>query len=215
MTAVAALTLDFNGTLSDDEPILCEIFQQLFAARGRPLSAAAYYRELAGLSDEAIVLRWLGDDYPELEAAVQERVARYCARVSNGATIGEPVREAVRYAAARVPVVIVSGAAHAEIAPVVEAAGLVPYLSAIVSSDSVRRGKPDPEGYLLALAQLGVPAAATLAFEDSEAGVAAARAAGLRCIGVRGTVAPGRLRGVEELVEAIDRPLLERLLTRA
>jgi beta-phosphoglucomutase-like phosphatase (HAD superfamily) len=35
---VAAITFDFNGTLSNDEPILCEIFRALFGGRGRPLS---------------------------------------------------------------------------------------------------------------------------------------------------------------------------------
>ena len=52
-----------------------------------------------------------------------ERVDRYAAEAADGATVIEPLREAVRYAAARVPVAIVSGAFRAEIEPVVEAAG--------------------------------------------------------------------------------------------
>lgn len=215
MAPVVALTFDFNGTLSDDEPILCAIFRELFAERGRPLPETAYYAELAGLSDEAIVRRWLGDDYPDLAGAVAERIARYRARVADGSTIGPEARAAVRYAAARVPVAIVSGAALAEIEPVVEAAGLAALLTAVVSAEAVERGKPDPEGYVRALGLLGVDAASAVAFEDTEAGLAAARAAGMRCIAVGATVAPERLADAEAHVPALTEAVVARLLAPA
>ena len=59
-----AIVFDFNGTLSDDEPILCEIFIRLFAEHGKPLSAQEYFDELAGLSDPEIVRTWLGPTTP-------------------------------------------------------------------------------------------------------------------------------------------------------
>ena len=88
MTARAVL-FDFNGTLSDDEPILCAIFQELFAEHGRPLSVQEYYDELAGLSDPEIVFTWLGRDHPHVDAVIAERVARYRAAVSDGSSIHE------------------------------------------------------------------------------------------------------------------------------
>src|SRR4029077_20441647 len=147
----------FTGTLSDDEPIMCAIFIDLFAEHGKPLTAREYYDDLAGLSDPEIVRRWLGADHPEVDAVIEERVNRYCAAVGDGSTIHEHVREAVRYASERVPLAICSGAARAEIEPVVEAAGLADCFRAIVSSDDVVRGKPDPEGYRKALDLLGHP----------------------------------------------------------
>jgi len=72
MTPVRGIVFDFNGTLSDDEPILCEIFRELFAEHGRPLSAQEYYDELAGLSDPEIVLTWLGRDQPNVDEIVTE-----------------------------------------------------------------------------------------------------------------------------------------------
>ena len=89
MARVSAITFDFNGTLSNDEPILCAIFQRLFRERGRPLSDQEYYDELAGLSDEAIVSAWLGEDYPDVTGAVAERVQRYRELVIDGSTIDE------------------------------------------------------------------------------------------------------------------------------
>jgi beta-phosphoglucomutase len=215
MPPVSAITFDFNGTLSDAEPILCEIFRTLFAASGRPLSEQQYYDELAGLSDETIVATWLGEGYPDIAGTVAERVSRYRELVADGSTIVEPVREAVRYAAARVPIAIVSGATLAEIAPVVEAAGLAPLFTAVVSADAVSVGKPHPESYLRALELLGVGAGEAVAFEDTESGVASATGAGMRCIAVSGTLRPERLSRAEALVDAIDVDVLRRLLEPA
>ncbi|HKC77328.1 MAG TPA: HAD family phosphatase, partial [Gaiellaceae bacterium] len=189
----AAVIFDFNGTLSDDEPVLCEIFMHLFAEHGRPMSAQEYFDQVAGLSDPEIVTTWLGEDHPDVQVVVDERVRRYRAAVSDGSTIHEHVREAVRFAAERVSLAICSGAARAEIEPVVDAAGLASCFRAVVSSDDVVHGKPDPEGYLKALALLDADPAEVVVFEDTEAGIASARAAGVgRVLAMRTTLEPHR-----------------------
>lgn len=209
-----AVVFDFNGTLSDDEAIMCEIFVHLFAEHGRPLSAQEYFDELAGYSDPEIVRRWLGRDHPAVDAIVEERIARYRAAVSDGSTVSEEVREALRYAARRVPVAVVSGAARVEIEPVLLAAGLADAVTAVIPADDVENGKPAPDGYVRALTLLNADLRAgdVLVFEDTEAGVTAAKAAGMRCIAVRGTVAPDRLAEADEIVERIDAQLMQRLL---
>jgi beta-phosphoglucomutase len=212
--AVRGVIFDFNGTISHDEPILCEIFCELFAEQGRPLSAQEYFDELAGLSDREIVRTWLGRDHPAVDEVIEERIARYPSRVGDGSSVPEAVRQAVRYAAERVPVGIVSGAAHAEIEPVIEAAGLGGLIAAIVAAEDVAEGKPHPAGYLRALDLLdgALDASDVLVFEDTEAGVASAKAAGMCCVAVLGTLAPERLAAADEIVAAIDVPLLQRLL---
>jgi len=212
MGTVQALMFDFNGTLSHDEPLLCAIYQELFARHGRPLTEEQYSTHLAGLSEEAIIGGWLGVDGPLLASLVAERIARYTAEAADGSTVSEAAREAVRHAAARVPVAIVSGAFRAEIEPVVQAAGIAAELTTIVAADDVARGKPHPEGYLLALARLEVEASAAIAFEDTEAGIASAKAAGLRVVAMRGTLPPARLAAADEHVTTIDVALVERLL---
>jgi beta-phosphoglucomutase len=211
---VRAVIFDFNGTLSHDEPILLAIFQELFAEYGRPLSAEEYFDELAGRSDPEIVRTWLGPDHPAVDEAVERRGERYRELAADGSTVPEEVREAVRYAAERVPVAIVSGAARAEIEPVLEAAGLAGLVSAVVAAEDVASGKPEPDGYLRALELLdaGLPASEVLVFEDTEAGVAAAKAAGMRCIAVLGTLTPERLAAADEIVPSLDVALLRHLL---
>lgn len=209
-----AVIFDFNGTLSHDEPILCEIFMELFAEHGRPVSAQEYFDELAGLSDPEIVRTWLGRDHPDVDEVIEERIRRYRAAVADGSSVPEDLRAAARYAADRVPVAIVSGAARAEIEAVVKAAGIADLLAAIVPAEDVERGKPEPDGYLRALMLLDSDLAAgdVLVFEDTEAGVAAAKGAGMRCFAVLGTLAPERLAQADEIVERIHVPLMERLL---
>jgi beta-phosphoglucomutase len=207
------MVFDFNGTLSDDEPLLCEIFVRLFAEHGKPMSAQEYFDRLAGLSDPEIVRAWLGDDHPDVEAVLAERTDLYREAVVDGSTVHEHVREAVRYAADRVPLAICSGAARAEIEPVLEAAGLTDCFRVIVSSDDVVRGKPDPEGYSSALALLGIDPAAALAVEDTEAGIASARAAGVgRVLALKTTLDPDRLAEADELIDRLDVDLMRRHL---
>ena len=205
----AALLFDFNGTLSDDEHIQCEIYQEIFAEAGKPLGQAEYFAKLAGLSDPEIVRTWLGEERPEL---VAERVRRYQARAADGSTVGPAARQAVQYAAKRARLAVVSGAARVEIESVLGAAGLAPFVSLVVAAEDVSAGKPDPAGYIRALELLDKRPDEAVAFEDSEAGVAAAKAAGLHCIALAGTVEIDRLAAADEIVAAVDVGLMQRVL---
>jgi beta-phosphoglucomutase len=196
----AAAVFDFNGTLSDDEPVLARVYQEL-----RPeLTPDEYFARWVGHTDEEI----LGPD----PALIRRRIERYNELVSDGSTVGEEVRAAVRFAAARVPVGVVSSAYRAEIDPVLAVTGLAEVFTIVVSLDDVTRGKPDPEPYLLAAERLGIRAGELLVFEDTAVGVAAAKAAGAFVVGVTGTLDATRLAAADELAERIDVALLERLL---
>jgi beta-phosphoglucomutase len=162
------------------------------------------------------VRAWLGDR-DDLDAIVGERVDRYRRSVTDGATVPDAMRAAVRFAASRVPVAVVSGATRAEIEPVVAAAGLAGCFGAIVDDSDVAHGKPHPASYELAVSILardapGLEAGEVVAFEDTEAGVASAKAAGVRCIALARTLPPERLAAADEIVDTIDVELLRRVL---
>jgi beta-phosphoglucomutase len=61
---------------------------------------------------------------------------------------------------------------------------LMSYFDAIIDGTKVSKAKPDPEVFLLAAQELGLPAEACVVFEDARAGVEAAKKAGMKCIGV-------------------------------
>lgn len=204
-----AVVFDFNGTLSDDEPVLARVYQELFAELGRPINEAEYYEHLAGHTDEEMLTRWFGSSN---DAWIAERIDRYNALVADGSTIDADTRAALRFAAERVPIAIVSAAARREIDVVVDAAGIRTALSLIVSQDDVKTGKPDPECYLTAARLLDVEPSTMLVFEDTDVGVAAAKAAGARVVGLTRTLGTERMAAADELATRIDLPLLERLL---
>jgi beta-phosphoglucomutase-like phosphatase (HAD superfamily) len=117
----------------------------------------------------------------------------------------------VRQIAARVPVAIASGAARVEIEGVLESSGLRELFPVLICLEDVQRGKPDPQGYLMARDELAdlvgrpLPADQVLVFEDSEQGLRAALAAGMQCIVIEGpTAAPERLTGAAAIVDALD-----------
>jgi beta-phosphoglucomutase len=209
---VRALLLDFNGTLSEDEPILYRIFEELFAEAGRPITEAEYYDQLAGHSDREVIRMWLGREDPVLE---RRKIERYRELAADGSTIDEEARAAVRTAAELAVLAVVSGAARAEIDLVLGAAGIADQFAAVVAMDDVRRSKPDPEGYLIALHLLGVAPSEAAAVEDSPAGVGAAKAAGVYTVGVTTTQPAERLAAADEIAGRVDRDLITRLLSFA
>ena len=206
------MLFDFNGTISDDEPLLCAIFQELFADAGKPLDEDHYFDRLVGLSDAEIVIEWLGQPDP---AVVDRKIARYRERAAGGSTVDDETRRAVLLAAEHGPVAVVSGAARSEIEPVLAAAGLGDAVKLVVSMEDVPRGKPEPDGYLRALELLGLRPDEAVAIEDSPPGVAAALAAGLRCAALTRTFTAERLAGADLLAASVDRELIRRLVTSA
>ena len=206
---IRALLLDFNGTLSDDEPLLYAIFQELFADLGKPISEEEYYNQLAGLSDPEVVEKWLGEPDP---GVVASKIERYRELSADGSTVSAEARRAVLDAAARVAVAVVSGSARSEIEPVLEAAGISGSIAALVAAEDVEHGKPAPDGYLRALELLGIDPHEAVAVEDSDVGIAAANAAGIRCVAVTGTLPLDRLGAADEIINGLDPDFVRRVL---
>lgn len=78
----------------------------------------------------------------------------------------------------KVPIGLVTSASRNSVDPLIRAKSLDKLFSIVVTSDDVEKYKPDPEPYFLAGALLGVEPTDCLVLEDSEEGVAAARAFG-------------------------------------
>ena len=214
---VRAVIFDFNGTISDDEPVLDRLFCAMSAGLGMPLTSEDYYRDLAGLSDVEIVRRIVersGAD-ADVDALLREKVARYTAIVAAEPTVDAATAAFVRAVADRVPVAIVSGAVREEVEHVLRIAGLLERFAAVVTVDDVERGKPDPEGYLLALRSLGsgIAAREVLVFEDADAGVQAAKAAGMRCAALRTPAYTGTPVAADVVLDRLDPAGVDALLT--
>jgi sugar-phosphatase len=100
------------------------------------------------------------------------------------------------------PLAIVTSGATRLAEARLRAAGL-PRPAVLVSADSVSRGKPDPEPYLLAAQRLGVAPGRCTVFEDAPAGVAAGHAAGMRVVALTTTVSAAELNGADRVVATL------------
>jgi beta-phosphoglucomutase-like phosphatase (HAD superfamily) len=225
VTGVRAVIFDFNGTISDDEPVLDRLFRAMSADLGTSISSDDYYRDLAGFSDHEIVDRILRLNGIEPSAGrrdelLRDKVARYKRIVVDDPTISATAGEFVRAVAARVPVAIASGALREEVEHVLAIAGLADAFHAIVCIDDVERGKPDPEGFQVALAVLNRATAAqppiepsqVLVFEDADAGVQAAKAAGMRCAALVNPAYTGDPVAADLVLERLSPGLVDGLL---
>lgn len=212
MAPPLAIAFDLNGTISQDEEIYFELFAELFAREGRPVSREEYFERLCGHVDTDVVRLWLGEGFPRVDDLLAERAQRFLDLARGGATVPEHARQAVRRAAGAVPAAVVSGAFRVEVDAILEGAGLTGHLQAVVALEDVEHPKPHPEAYLLASRLLGVDPSRMVAFEDSAVGIASAKEAGLRCIAVLGSMEPAMLDAADEIVERLDEAAVERSL---
>lgn len=193
MTTTAAL-FDFNGVLVDDERLHLAGFNEVLAAQGVHITDEDYDARYIGYDDRGAFRAMLADhglahDDARVAALIEDKRAVYLRLAEKELRIFPGAAEALRAVSAEMPVVIVSGALRDEIEMALALMGARDLVRAIVSAEDTRACKPDPEGYLLGLDALRAaghagPAAACVAVEDSLAGIAAARAAGLKVLGV-------------------------------
>lgn len=81
------------------------------------------------------------------------------------------------------------------------ALGLTGQFEAIVTSADVKQGKPAPDPYVEAARRLGVSPSDAVVFEDTTFGIASAKAAGARCVGVATTLTRGQLSGADLMID--------------
>lgn len=193
---IEALIFDVDGTLADTEAAHLQAFNEAFRAHelefrwsralyGELLQVAGGKERLAAFFDRAPLEESersaLQDLIPRLHAT---KAAFYRERMERGAV---PLRPGVRRLmsearAAGVRLAIASTTSPDNVAALLEGAlghDAPAGFSVIATGDAVRRKKPAPDVYQLALSRLGVTARCAVAFEDSAIGVAAAKAAGL------------------------------------
>jgi HAD superfamily hydrolase (TIGR01509 family) len=183
----AAILFDFNGVIIDDEPQHCDALIATLREYGIELDRDTYYREYLGFDDRecfrfTFQRMGLGADEPALLEAIERKNRHYELAVRDSMQLVSGAAEFVETAALDgFQLAIVSGALRREIDLVLDLAGLRPHFSEIVAAEDVSACKPDPQGYTRARERLAIAPARCMVIEDSLPGLAAARAAGIRC----------------------------------
>ncbi len=186
----SALIFDCDGTLVDTAPAHYYAITEALKAQGHSMDRA-WYMARAGLTPDALL------DAQEAAVAAMGKIlpldrSTVFATYNEYFRAGLPLLREVEAVAAlarewhgRVPMAVASNGRLANVQASLRATGLLPLFDRIVSADDVAHGKPAPDVFLEAARQMHVPPAACVVLEDSDEGLRAAQAAGMRAIDVR------------------------------
>lgn len=181
-----AILFDFDGVLADTEPLHYQAWKRALQPAGVELTWEVYLSSCIGLADKEMVEMLGRLAHPP--KAISELWPLYAMKqkIFQDLTFSRRVIPEDSLCAIKTldgyQLGVVTSSARSEIEPILNADGLLPLLATVVYGDEVTRLKPDPEPYLAACARLG--ARRGLVFEDSDAGVASAMAAGCEVVRV-------------------------------
>ncbi len=221
-----AIVFDFDGVIANSEPMHFQAYRELLAERQVALTERDYYGRYLGFDDvgafQAIAAdRGLAWTRADIDALVARKAVRIEALEREVSVLFPGAADAVRRAAAAVPIAVASGARGEEVRRVLQRENLAGCFSAIVAAEDTAVSKPAPDPYLRALALLrtatdgALAARHCVAIEDSRWGLESARAAGMRTVAVANTYEKSALADAADLVipslEAMDLAVLARL----
>lgn len=199
---------DYNGVLADDEELHIEAFRRVLHQLGVVLTDDLYKRHCLGRTDSDGFVSLASVFPPQLgqrsvEALVGSKREQYLIQLAERDVLYPGVVEVLSELSERAKLGIVTSSTAAEVLLVLNRYGLRHFFDALVTADVIRIGKPDPEGYHLGLAVLGIASDRVVVIEDAVAGIEAARGAGLKCIAVRQTSPDGQLRRADLILDRI------------
>ncbi|MBM0261233.1 HAD-IA family hydrolase [Corynebacterium macginleyi] len=185
--SVSAVIFDFNGTMSNDESVLEKSYS--IALRGLNLEplGEGEYKALLGLSDLDISHNLLANRHSShsVEDMLENLTEAYLTLSRGAGLIGSYTVKLVNELQSQGKKVgVVTGTFRKLLEPVLKENGLGSLLPYTVTVEDVSRGKPSPEGFIQGARILGVVPHDVLVFEDSGAGIKAARAAGMMTVAI-------------------------------
>lgn len=180
-----AIVFDLDGVLIDSEPVWEDVRRAYVADRGGRWLPDTQDR-LMGMSTEEWADYIATDlvDGVSAEDVAYEVIDLMSQRYAEHLPVLPGATEAVRRMAAHRRLGLASSSPRALIDIILGRLGVEALFPSTVSTEEVDRGKPAPDGYLMVAGQLGVPAEACVAIEDSSNGLRSADAAGMRVIAI-------------------------------
>ena len=180
-----ALIFDCDGTLADSMPLHWRAWDAVCKRNGIEFPEERFYK-LGGVPSQKILAmlkqeQGLSFDPAEISRQKEESYLPLMAEVK----LIEPVAAIAREHVGKLPMAVATGGRTKYIRPLLEGLGISDWFQAIVTSDDVKNHKPAPDTFLKAAALLGVPPEDCRAFEDTDLGMEAIRAAHMDAVDVR------------------------------
>jgi HAD superfamily hydrolase (TIGR01509 family) len=183
---IKGLIFDCDGTLVDSMPLHYKVWETVLLRHNLHLTEERFYG-WAGLPVDQIIQR-LADEkglLVDVPAIAEERDACFH---SQPLSLFQPVAVVVEIARSFrgiLPMAVATGSTCASAEASLQAIGVLDWFDAVVSSHEAGRPKPAPDVFLVAADRINVDPTHCVAFEDGEAGLTAAREAGMRVVDIR------------------------------
>jgi len=202
----AAIIFDMDGVMVQTAPQHFAAWKQALRTVGYELSEEDF-RSTFGMRNPDIIRRLLGenvaDELVEKLGSLKEEIYRSI------------VKEEVKPAPGLLPLLsqlkeegfklaVGTSAPRENVELILSSLGISEIFDAIVTEEDVERGKPHPDAFLLAAKRCGVEPGRCVVIEDAPSGLEAAKAAGMRCIGVTGTRTKEELSLADLVVDGLE-----------
>lgn len=205
---VRGFLFDLDGTLVDSERETAEAIARALL-RGQGIAIEPYDRDYIVGRSWLAIYDSLRSRYPQLTWNREETIEQ-TARLRDevfaelGITVLPGARSVLGWTRAY-PRALVTGSSRVEVTQVLPLIGEVAAFETIVAAEDVSRSKPAPDGYQKASGLLGLSPRDCLVIEDSEAGIAAGRAAGCLVVAVRaGNFGGWNQSGAHRVIDTLD-----------
>jgi len=212
-----AVIFDFDGIIVDSEPLHHKAFVRVFDPIKLTLTWERYYDYYLGFDDRDVIRERFKEAGRSLDEEMLMQIMRDKANLfvdiveQDGVQPYPGVVPLIKQLSGRIPLAVCSGALRSDIEPILRILDLQGCLNELVTADQVHVSKPDPESYQLAFSRLTVtyPGKVTdparcVAVEDTPAGIAAAKGAGLKVIAVTNTYPREALSEANRVVDSLE-----------
>lgn len=216
-----ALIFDFDGVITDTEPVHMKAWLEVLRPMKIKFDKEEYEHFYIGLNDRDF-LDAVGKNHShifpndEKKTLIEKKLARTLYLLERNIPLIPGVKEFIEYSRTNRLLAICSGASRKEILFALEKLNWLELFDPIITQEDVTNGKPNPEGYNLACEKLRerlnlkeIKSEEFLAIEDSPKGIAAAHAAGLKCLAISNSFPASTLKEAEWVVSSLSEFKLE------
>jgi HAD superfamily hydrolase (TIGR01509 family) len=208
-----AVLFDLDGVIIDSRPHHLSAWHQL-ALETELTHAPDYFTQTFGLRNEPII-RGLAPEITDsrLRELAERKEQLFRAAARGNLELLPGVLELLSFLDEQdVPKTVVTSAPRANLDMVVETLGIGRHFQALIAEEDAKKGKPDPEGFLVAARRVSVEPARSVVIEDAPAGLQAAKAGRMRAIGVTTTHPAPDLGAADLVVDSLAEEIVRRFI---
>lgn len=195
-----------DGVIADTGPFHFAAWRDLARGRGRGYTEQDFQCNFGRRNDD--ILKYLLGDLSseEIEALSKKKEEIFRSKIKGRISLLPGVLKLLEIQRkGNWGITLASSAPPENIELTLSSLGIARYFDSIISGKDVRKGKPDPEVFLLAAERLNVPPARCIVIEDATAGVEAAKAGGMKCIAVTNSHPPEALAKADLVTDNLEK----------